>query len=183
MNRVNFFLFNFFVFFGATVNSFGSDGSLEPVIQAIGEKKWIEAKSLLLEQEIENADVNLLWGVWYDGIDNPFRDAVKSRRSLETAYELGSREAQLLLVTKYLHTKDPNITNYKKGVELASDLASFYNKKIAQDEDFDGELHRILGKFYLFGTGVDKNIEQGMRLIEKAAELGDVEARQIVLAN
>ena len=183
MNCFNIILFSFAIFCSSAVYSSVSDIRLESVVQAIDGKNWNKAMNLLLEYEIENADVNLLWGVWYDGVDNPLRDPIKSRKSLEIAYKLGSREAQLLLIAKYLHAKDPNITNYKKGVELASDLAAFYEKKIKQGEDVDEELHRILGKFYLFGTGVDKNIAHGMQLINTASDLGDTEAKQIILKN
>ncbi|MBQ0754448.1 MAG: sel1 repeat family protein [Gammaproteobacteria bacterium] len=157
--------------------------SLHLIVQAVDDNNWEKAMNLLLEHQEDSADINLLWGVWYDGIDNPLRDPVKSMKSLETAYKLGSREAQLLLVAKYLHTKDPNITNYKKGVELAADLVFLYKEIIGQGGDVDGELHRILGKFYLFGIGVDKHIEYGMQLLERAAALGDAEAKEIILKN
>jgi TPR repeat protein len=184
MKYFNCVLLCFFISCGSlALPDLESGASLQPVVQAIDDKNWDKAMNLLLERQEESADINLLWSVWYDASDNPLRDPIKSRKSLEIAYKLGSREAQLLLVAKYLHTKDPNITNYKKGVELAADLVVFYKEKIDKDKDVDGEYHRILGKFNLFGIGVDKNIERGFQLLKKASELGDSEAKEIILQN
>ena len=184
MKCFNFIFLCFFISCDSlALSGLKTDVDLQSIVLAINDKDWGKAMNLLLKHEAGNADINLLFGVWYDGADNPLRNPIKSRQSLETAYKLGSREAQLLLIAKYLHTKDPNITNYKKGVELAADLVVFYKEKIDQGGDIDGELHRILGKFYLFGTGVNKDIEYGMRLIESAAELGDAEAKEIISEN
>jgi TPR repeat protein len=182
----NLVAFIFFIFF--SLNSLAFDGShvddgLQLIAEAIGDRDWRKSMELLLARQEESADINLLWGIWYDGIDNPSRDPIKSKKSLEISQELGSREAQLLLVAKYLHTKDINITDYKKGFELASDLAGFYKEKIDLGQDADGEFHRILGQFYLFGMGVDKDVDYGFKLLRKASELGDSEAKEIVLQN
>lgn len=159
------------------------DSKLQEIFEKIEQKSWIESMELLLTYPEGNPEVNLLWALWalwYGDKDNPKYDLVKSTKSLEMATKLGSRDAQLLLVGRYLFSSNPEVTNYLAGVELGRDLIQFYEGQLEGDQKLNGEANRIVGKFYVFGIGVEKDIDRGMSLIKKAAELGDEEAKIIL---
>lgn len=67
------------------------------------------------------------------------------------------------------------------GVSLGKDQLGFYLNQINENKDLDGEIHRNVGKFYLFGIGVEKNPDEGVKYIKKAAALGDAEAKEMLI--
>jgi len=171
----------FYIFFVSYV-SFANeiDEGLQNIFALITNENWIDAKAALQQEEKNTAELSLLWSLWYGGLSNPKYDKHKSTRYLEQASKLGSRDAQLLLIGRYLFSSDPDYTNYSAGVKLATNLADFYENEISNGRDKDGELQRIIGKFYIFGIGVTKNSDHGLDLIKKAAKLGDKEAISIL---
>lgn len=149
----------------------------------IAQENWSISKADLLKHDDASLEVNFLWGLWYGNKNNPEYDKVKSTHYLETSYKLGSRDAQLLLIGRYLFSADSESVNYHAGMKLGADMLTHYQEKIFSGKDSDGELHRIVGKFYMLGIGVEKEIDVGLNYIKKAADLGDVEAKKILAMN
>lgn len=148
-------------------------------------EEWAKAK-LVLQRADANADIqkselNFYWGLWYSDKANPEYDKNRSTRFFEVATELGSREAQLILIGVYLFSEDSESVNYMTGVSLGKDQLGFYLNQINENKDLDGEIHRNVGKFYLFGIGVEKNPDEGVKYIKKAAALGDAEAKEMLI--
>ena len=48
---------------------------------------------------------------------------------------------------------------------------------IEHDTEFWGEYERLLGKCYLAGRGVEKNVEEAVRLFRESAEMEDPEGQ------
>lgn len=147
------------------------------------EKRWDDAKKILDVLDVKSVDVIVAWALWYGDISNPLHDKNRSIYFFEEAYKLGSREAQLFLIGVYLFSKDSESVNYNKGVSLGRDLMDYYLLQIQQGNDIDGEIHRNVGKFYLFGIGVDKNEKLATEYIKKSADLGDKEAIEMLKDN
>lgn len=156
------------------------DAELQNIVDKITKKDWSGSMSQLLDCSNDNAEVNLVWAIWYGGVDNPKYDLIKSTRYLEISSNLGSRDAQLMLVSRYLFSSDSKVANYSAGVKMGKDLAIFYEKALKEGRDDRAEINRILGKFYIFGIGVEKNIDHGVGLIKRAADLGDKEAKRML---
>ena len=52
------------------------DSKLQEVFEKIDQKDWTRSMELLLTYPEGNAEVNLLWGLWYGGAGNPEYDLV-----------------------------------------------------------------------------------------------------------
>ena len=165
------------IFSNLNVHSYGSElkTDLQEISELIVSEEWDLSKSELFKQD-ESAELNLVWALWYGNENNPNYDKEKSTKSLEIASRLGSEDAKLLLIGRYLFSSNAEYSNYKRGVFLGEELIKIYQERIDNGSDINGELHRIVGKFYIFGIGVDKDINLGKKYYRIAASLGDQEA-------
>lgn len=155
------------------------DPILQPAFDNVSKENWSVSKKLLDSYAAKNAEYYLVSSLWYGAENNPDYDKSSSIHDLEKSYSLGSRDAQLLLIGAYLFGKEFPYSNYHKGMGLAADLMLYYENEIALSNDSDGELHRIVGKFYLLGIGTAKDTTKGIMLVKKAAKLGDIEAKEM----
>lgn len=157
------------------------EGTIKLVSELIVSNKWNLAKEKLESLDHKfNSDFKglryLAWSSWYGARDNPYFDMDASVNLIKEAAETGFWKANVLLIGIYIFSNDTKFINYSKGVELAKELFPYLLIKVSSTEEKNAQLHRTIGKFYIFGIGVDKNIKEGISYIRIAAELGDIEA-------
>ena len=156
------------------------DEILEKATNYIVAKEWGKAYTQLKNYKGDSSELNLLWGFWYSAEDNPKQNKLAAVKHFEKSASEGDLDAQLVLVGLYLFTKDPVYVNYSRGVDLSKNLLPKYLELIESGEDEEGEISLIVGKFYMFGVGVEKDISKGREYVEKAAKMGNEEALEII---
>lgn len=153
---------------------------LQKVFDSVTSKSWGSSKKQLDKLDKSIAEVNLLWGLWYGGEGNFDKDKAKSTVYLSKASEQGSRSAQLMLIGRFLFSKDADYVNYSAGVQLGNQYFKYLEEEIKNGRNKNGEHYRVLGKFYMFGIGTPKNVLKGISFLKIAASLGDDEALELV---
>jgi len=143
-------------------------------------KNWVKAERLAMKLNNSNPKKYFLLAMLYGTKENPKHDKTKTVQYYEMAMKAKDLVAQEILVWVYLIQQEPEYSNYERGVKLAKDLLPKYKQLIAKGEDTDGGLHRALGRFYLFGVGVKKDLNVAVAYYEGAAKLGDKKSIKLV---
>lgn len=85
-------------------------------------------------------------------------DQERSSRLFEEAFAAGSQNARLHLATRQLQNDDPS--DDESAVALLQSL----------DQQFESSAAYPLGRAYLFGQGVERDLERGSRLLQATVE-------------
>lgn len=132
----------------------------------------------------ENGDVDAQYrlGKRYDQGLNTLRDTQSARFWLAKAVEQGSKDARFYLVNFYRHTaNDASVDQYQFNFsEIGSAEADRIRSltSLAQASlRGDTKAMQELSKAYLTAAWVLRDREEGIRLLARAADLGDNEAR------
>lgn len=145
-------------------------GEIEKVLQLLNHAEFKEAHEILNGMEDSSPEVDFCWGWYYGDPDNPQYEKVKSTKFMEKSARGGFREAQIMLVGRYLFPVDPEYTNYNRGLYWAKKALPWIEK-----ENTEGNLDatRSLAMFYSFGIVLEKDLKKALRLYTKAADAGD----------
>ena len=153
----------------------------EKYLNYTSEGNWNSAEKTLLAYKGNKSDIYMLWGMWYSNTKNPKHNKILTVRYLEKAVDAGDIDAQVFLIAIYTTSEHIDYLNYERGAILARDLLPKYIKLINEGKDIYGDKNRIVGKFYLFGIGVEKNVPVALNYYKTAANLGDKKAKKAVI--
>lgn len=154
-------------FFKKAADAGSSDGVLGLGLIALGAERFKEAKKLLKQaMEQGNAAAAFHLGSVFISIDNDQKRGIEYfEKSADAGYLDASFELGLLYYEGEVLTQD-----YPRAIELF---------KLAAIEDHpDAQFY--LGSMYLEGLGTEKNSEEAVIWLSKAAESGDEDAADIL---
>jgi len=165
-------------------NAFANDEEVklfENVFSYLGDSNWKMSKKELLEYKGKESDSYILWGIWYGGQKNPEHNKILSVNFLEKAVANGDMDAQAMLITLYTSKKHIEYVNFERGIQLAREIIPKYSEIIKAGRDTNGEKNKFLGKLYLSGIGVEKNVVTALNYYKAAAKLGNEKAKKAVV--
>lgn len=141
--------------------------------QSLSNGEFKEAHAILSGIKDNSPEVDFCWG-WYHGDpESPGYEKEKSTKFMEKSAQGGFREAQVMLVGRYLFPIDPEYTNYNRGLHWAEIVLPWIKKK---SEEGGIDAVRTLAMFYSFGIVLEKDLDKARKLYIRAAEAGDKEA-------
>jgi len=142
------------------------------------EKDWNKAEKLAVKLDDANSIKYLLLAMLYGENENPRHDKTKTVIFYEKAVAANNLDAQSVLIWLYLLPRNIEYINYERGIQLAKNLLPKYIELIKRGEDKDGEINRTIGRFYLWGVGVKKDLVVAAKYYEAASKLGDKKAKK-----